>query len=113
MAKSKASATAVSAAAKGSEKGSPIIRANINRQVVISPTFASLYANDTQIQTTPWDIRLIFGEIAEPPTEERPTVVITVLGQVRMSPQHAKLVAKLLVEQLEAYEKRVGPIPQP
>jgi hypothetical protein len=90
-----------------------IIRANVNREVVASPGFVSMYTNDTQLQVTPWDIRLIFGEITEPPTIEHPTAVIKLLGEVRMSPQHAKLVAALLQAQLKHYEETVGPIPVP
>jgi len=113
MAKRKATQPASTPAASVPTKESPIIRATVNRAVVISPTFASLYSNDTQIQTTPWDIRLIFGQIHEVPTEERPTIVINQVGEVRMSPQHAKKIATLLLEQLQGYESKVGPIPQP
>ncbi len=90
---------------------SPIIRANLNRETVTAPNFASLYANDTQVQVTPWDIRLIFGEITEPPTEDRPTVVVKLTGEVRMSPQHAMKLAMILLGQLKQYEQAFGQIP--
>ena len=90
-----------------------IVRANVEREVVVSPDFVSLYANDTQFQTSPWDFRLIFGVIDAVPTNENHTVVVKQTGEVRMSPQHAKKITQLLLEQLAGYEKRFGPIPQP
>ena len=95
------------------ETDEPIIRANVDRQVVTAPTFASLYANDTQVQTTPWDVRLIFGEIAESATKETPVNVIKRVGEVRMSPQHAKVRVSILLKQLAVYERTFGPIPTP
>ena len=90
-----------------------IVRANINRQVVMAPTFASIYANDVQVQTTPWDIRLIFGEIFHAPSETDPNVVVRQLGELRMSPQLTKKVLEILRHQLDVYEKSFGKIPQP
>lgn len=90
-----------------------IVRANVHREIVTSPAFVSLYANDTQVQVTPWDIRLIFGVIAEPATQDRQTVVVQTVGEVRVSPQHAKAFALILLRQLKLYEDNVGPIPLP
>ena len=90
-----------------------IVRANVSREVTTAPSFVSLYANDTQIQVSPWDVRMIFGESSEPATEERPTNVIKQIGEVRMSPQHAKVVSMFLITQLRHYEETIGPIPIP
>jgi hypothetical protein len=92
---------------------SVVVRANINRQMVEASEFVSLYANDTQIQLTPWDVRLIFGVISDGPRTDPPEIVVKTIGEVRMSPQHAKRVAMILIQQLENYEENVGPIPQP
>jgi hypothetical protein len=62
---------------------------------------------------SPWDVRLIFGEISQPATIERPINVITLTGEVRMSPQLAKRVTTILDDQLRKYEQINGPIPQP
>lgn len=97
----------------GEPSAQPIVRANINRQTVDAAEFVSLYVNDTQVQLTPWDVRFIFGVISETPTENRPTILIKTIGEVRMSPQHAKRVAMVLLQQLKHYEDTVGPIPQP
>jgi hypothetical protein len=90
-----------------------IVRANINREVFVAPGFVSLYTNDTQVQMTPWDFRITFGEISQAPTVERPNVQVKTTGEVRMSPQHAKKFAETLMKQVQFYESNVGMIPMP
>lgn len=90
-----------------------LVRVNIARQAVTAPTFVSLYANDVQIQTTPWDVRLIFGHVTSHATPENPSTLVTLTGEARMSPQLAKRVTMLLMMQLQKYEHKFGPIPQP
>jgi hypothetical protein len=117
MSKAKSSPATASARAAADErpetKPSDIVRANVSREETTSPSFVSLYANDTQIQVSPWDVRLIFGEISQPATPERPTNVIKQTGEVRMSVQHAKVVVTLLFRALKNYEETIGPIPIP
>jgi hypothetical protein len=97
-----------------SAQARPIVRANLNRHVVTSPAFVSIYANDTQLQTTPWDMRFTFGEISVEPSDDDTTkVTVKTTAEIRMSPQHAKRVAIILVQQIKAYEANFGPIPQP
>ena len=81
----------------------------INRQ---SPSFGTYYANDTQLQTSPWDVRFTFGLI-EDINQETQTLVVEQVADVRMSLQHAKRVAAILIQQIENYENTIGPIPQP
>lgn len=89
-------------------------RANVaDRKTVRSDNYATLYANDIQIQTTPWDIRLIFGLIEVLPTLDSPSATINQVGELHVSPQLAKRVAMLLMQQLSVYEKQMGEIPQP
>lgn len=88
-------------------------RANVNRTVVRAEPYALLYANDVQIQTTPWDVRLVLGRILELPTKENPTATISQVGEIHISPQLAKRLTMLLIKQLDTYEKRMGEIPQP
>jgi hypothetical protein len=84
------------------------------REVIQSPEFVSLYANDTQVQLSFWDMRLIFGLITTTAAEEENQVIqIKTVGEVRMSPQHAKRVAMILIQQLKRYEETIGPIPVP
>lgn len=90
-----------------------VVRANLNRKVVQSPTFVSLYANDVQVQTSPWDVRLILGEIAGVPTPDDPTVAVRQIAELRMSPQLTKKLTIILIQQLKGYEAQFGPIPIP
>lgn len=90
-----------------------IVRANVNRSVETSPDFVSIYANDAQIQLTPWDIRLILGVISNVPAEDQPTIIVRQLGEVRMSLPLAKRLVMILIGQLKHYEETVGPITLP
>jgi len=75
----------------------------------------SVYANDTQLELSPWDVRFIFGVIDEVATPDKATTVVKQVGEVRMSLPHAKRVAQILVAHLAHYEeltKSQIPIPE-
>lgn len=76
-----------------------------------APGFVSVYANDVQVQTTPWDMRLVLGAVDEPATSEKPVMGITQLADVRFSLQLAKRLIEIMGEQIVAYESRFGRIP--
>jgi hypothetical protein len=88
-------------------------RANINRVVTASPSFVSIYANDVQVQTTPWDIRLIFGTIQDLPDGLEGTARVMQMADLHISPQLAKTLAVILIQQIAGYEANFGTIPQP
>lgn len=90
-----------------------IIRANVNREVNKSGQFMSIYANDVQVQTTPWDMRLTFGEITGNPVGDNPMVSVLQTGELRLSLPLAKRLAIILVKQIEIYEQNLGVIPVP
>jgi hypothetical protein len=69
------------------------------------------YANNTQFQISPWDVSLDFGQIVGQ-TEDR-RLLVENLVRVVMSPQHAKVIAHLLMTQLAMYESEFGTIPSP
>jgi hypothetical protein len=94
----------------GDESG--FVRANVRRRLVPGKDFAAYYTNDTQVQTTPWDVRLMFGILADVDPEEGVATVERV-ADVRMSLQHAKKVAAILTEQLRQHEARIGYIAIP
>ena len=73
--------------------------------------FKSIYANDIQLQTTQWDVRLILGVIDDLPTEEQPFVKVNQMGELRISPQMARQLLVILATQLRDYEARFGPVP--
>ena len=90
-----------------------IARATTARRVeTMVPSFVSIYANDIQLLTTPWDIRFRMSQL-EAVDHKKQEAQISVFADVRMSPQHAKKLAEVLVKQIAGYESRFGPIPMP
>lgn len=87
--------------------------ATVKRANIKSPGFVSIYANDIQVQTSPWDMRFILGEIAQAATKEEPIVTINQLAELRISPQLAKTLTGIMIEQINAYEERFGQLPAP
>ncbi len=82
----------------------------VERKTRKADDYVILYTNDTQVQTTPWDIRIIFGRIESAPNQSDPTLMVEQVGEVSMSLHHAKRVATILQGQIEAYERQVGPL---
>jgi hypothetical protein len=71
-----------------------------------------IYADSTQISTTPYGVTITLGRT--PPHHSGPTPPIAEkLTVVRMSMEHAKVVAMLLRKQLKAFERANGEIPLP
>lgn len=75
---------------------------------VISDNVASYYTNSINIRLSVYDVSLLFGEVEEA-TED--SFVVRQIARVTMSPQHAKALATLLSNRLEAYERQFGPLP--
>ncbi len=86
----------------------------VSRSIERAEDFVSIYTNDIQVQVSPWDLRLLLGVIvgmpANPPTG---SVDVSLLADVRMSPQMAKKIAMILATQVERYEQTFGAIPLP
>jgi Protein of unknown function (DUF3467) len=86
---------------------------SVSQQVILQPeyrrsnTFLSMYANSTQVRTTPWDIQLIFGEILS--VDQNKLVIENQLA-VTLSPQQAKALIDTLLGQVQAYERQFGEI---
>jgi hypothetical protein len=84
------------------------------REVTKSSDFVAIYANDIQVQTSPWDLRLSLGELGDMTLNANGYVLnVRQLAEVRLSPQIAKQLVNLLVSQLQTYELQFGKIPQP
>jgi hypothetical protein len=94
--------------AKKSEKQNGVVQNDIKREETTAADFVSLYSNDTQVQLSPWDVRVIFGVIDQPPTRDRPTNIVKQVGEVRMSLHHAKKLAQILTAQVELFERISG-----
>jgi hypothetical protein len=64
-----------------------------------------VYANQVGFSFSPFDVVLDFGLQPTDPKGSRKPVV-----RVRMSPQHALVMTKLLVKNLNEYQARIGRI---
>jgi hypothetical protein len=67
----------------------------------------SVYTNHAEITLTTWDFRIKFGEIEKLTPEE---VIVSERVRVAMSPQHAKVLSRVLAEHVANYEKAFGEI---
>lgn len=65
----------------------------------------NLYSNEIQIALSVFDVTLQFNHNV-PDNKE-------VLGNITMSPQHAKALMSALVQNISKYEELFGTIPQP
>jgi len=80
----------------------PMVVTNVEADV---PTF---YANNAQLVSTPWDLRINFGELTGPPQDgmlplRNPVSVV-------MSWAHAKALVSVLAANLSNYEASFGEI---
>jgi hypothetical protein len=103
-------------AKKNSSKESVTVsgeREDVKREVAKSPDCFHVYVNDVQVQTSPWDMRLILGRVDEAPTSDKPTATIKQVGELHMSLELAKRLAMMMIGQLQVYEGRFGRIPTP
>ncbi len=74
---------------------------------VRADVFAKFYANSARVETTLWDMKIFFGEVvlggSKPFIEE--------FASIAMSPQHAKALISILIQNVNEYESLFGPIP--
>ena len=71
--------------------------------------FVRTYANAANMEVTPWDFKIVFGELKK----SEGKVVIEQSVEVTMSPQHAKALAEILSSNVREYEKNIGEIKLP
>lgn len=67
-----------------------------------------VYVNSAQVRLSPYDIQMLFGQAGE--LTDKGEVSVSNIVNITMSPQHAKAFVKLLSQQVESYERLVGPI---
>lgn len=77
---------------------------------VRSESYLSVYASSAQLRVTLFDIQIAFGQILDA-TERK--IKFEDQVNVTMSPQHAKVLANLLVVNVANYEKQFGKINLP
>ena len=68
------------------------------------------YTNNTEIATSFWDVGMQLA-VTIGVDKENNTAIVRPLAYVRMSHQHARVVADFLTQQLDEFEKHHGPIP--
>lgn len=93
------------------EEDKEITTSRIDREAYKNAEIPSIYANDIQVQTSPWDIRFTFGLIRGVSTDGVLKVIPS--AEVHVSPQLAKRLLTILTAQIQSYEQRIGAIPEP
>jgi hypothetical protein len=74
-----------------------------------SDKFTKVYANSANLEITPWDFKLVFGELIRDKGEHKIEEIVAVV----MSPQHAKALLNVMQNNVREYEKQVGEIKLP
>ena|ERR1017187_1566998 len=75
-----------------------------------SPSFRSVYANNSALAISTFDFAVIFGEIVG---AENGKLIIEQHTKITMSPLHAKVFAKVFNDNVAVYEKQFGEIKIP
>jgi hypothetical protein len=71
----------------------------------------SYYVNATYAQLSIYDCVLLLGRREGDPVARGPGTV-RVQAKIAMSPQHMKILSRLLTDRVTFYEKNFGPIPE-
>jgi hypothetical protein len=72
--------------------------------------FTSVYANNVQLEVTPWEFKMYFGEIEK---VEGDRVFVNETVKVIISPTQMKALVRVLQTTLAQYEAQVGEIKVP
>jgi len=75
-----------------------------------SPDYKSVYSNNVNMTLTPFDFVFVFGENQGVKDN---ILSVDLHARVTMSPQHAKVFAQVLAENVAKYEQTFGPIVTP
>ena len=71
------------------------------------------YADQVRFEVNIYGFAFEFGQTQQPPQGYKGPVPTRPVVRVHMSPQHAKVMAKMLVKTVRAYEEQVAPINLP
>lgn len=83
-------------------------------QIIAEKTVPDVYTDSVGFELSVYGITLIIGKVEagqRPAGQGKPATIPRV--RVHMSPQHAKVMAKVFAKTLAEYEGKVGPIPIP
>ena len=80
-------------------------------QIIEERTIPEYYADSVRFELSVYGVTLEFGKTQQPtPGAQRPTPHVPRF-RVHMSPQHAKIMAKLFAKNMRQYEDMVGKLP--
>jgi hypothetical protein len=89
---------------------SGVLRKNRPIKRAKAPEYKTIYANNAEIQLTPWDFRIRLGQI-EQATEN--LLEIEDVAVIYMSPAHMKAFVDAATQNVAKYEALFGPILDP
>jgi|SRR3990172_11212339 len=81
--------------------------------LIAERTIPDFYSDSVQFEINVYGVTLEFGQVQKLPRSFQGKVPPRPVVKVHMSPQHAKVMAKLFVKNMQAYEEQVGKIPIP
>ena len=76
----------------------------MDNQETVKKPIPDLYTNSAQFEFSAFDVTITFGMKKH---QDRPVEDVAI---IRMSPQHALAMGKMLMEQLKEYEQQMGKI---
>ena len=82
-------------------------------QVIEERTIPDVYADSVRFELSVYGMTLEFGQMQKPragapgPAPHLPKI------RVHMSPQHAKVMARLFIKNMREYESKIGPLAIP
>ncbi len=82
-------------------------------QIIEERTIPDVYADSVRFELSIYGVTLEFGQTQKQhPGNQGPTPHVPKL-RVHMSPQHAKIMAKLFAKNMQKYEEELGTLPLP
>ena len=82
-------------------------------QIIAEKPVPDTYADSVMFEVSVYGVTLEFGQSQKPRPNVQGRVPHLPRVRVHMSPQHAKVMAKLLVKNMRQYEEQVGTIGLP
>jgi len=76
-------------------------------QLTPTPDYRETYANSVQVRLNVWDFFLVFGTVSQSSPD---TVQIRNFQGIYLSPQQAKALSNLLLQNVQQYEATFGEI---
>ena len=86
-----------------------VAKSKTRKRVIVEGVATTVYANNVEMLTTQWDVRLTFGQIERADETE---LAVREFVRVYLSPQHAVAFHAVLGKQLGIYESSYGHIPR-